>query len=527
MQDDPWPASVDNLPNLITVGGIDKAGFRTSSAKNVWVYAPAEQIFVPVGGSEGKQDAYSMKEGTPFASAAVAGILAGYISKYPKLSSLDAIGLLKNNTYIRGEKNGAPVAWNGEKKRKISGSNSSNSNSIKSITFSTHTVSSLTSEKFGRGGPKPGYVTRTIPIEKVDVNPGRVTTVTEDFPTIARITVTADFSSMVPTTVTASFSSMRSATVTKFQKGVQTSIVTTTRISVMPVKALETVATTQIETMARFFKPPDPWSPYTKTCYGLERGAYFQRDDVLQYIKDHFCQDLQNNVPDTQDNCTDWSYWKTKEYWNKQENWNSDIAKKTNCAWVYPAFQGLLGEVQVGVRWDRPGLRPTKSSCIRIFRDILIEGCDNDVIANPLNYKGGGTVDHGPEVHYWLDPQREPGRLRLPHPPKTKELSCTLEEYGIWAHLYKWHCETLGWGETDKGGAELKRLLISGHKCLSVQAHQDKYRWELAGTPAQPYEFWAELIGDQIKPQVKCVADSFRGAAEADQIPLNITLLYK
>ncbi|KAF3937724.1 Cerevisin [Dactylella cylindrospora] len=98
--------------NIITVGGVDRQymnAYQTANFVKVW--APAQNVKVAIGpGGNGKDD-YYMLNGTDYAAATVAGVLAGYIS-YQGDSIKAALNKLHSWAYPRKD-GGPPIVWNG------------------------------------------------------------------------------------------------------------------------------------------------------------------------------------------------------------------------------------------------------------------------------------------------------------------------------------------------------------------------------------------------------------------------------
>ncbi|KAK6539990.1 hypothetical protein TWF694_008823 [Orbilia ellipsospora] len=503
-----WPASMKNISNLVTVGGTDSNGLKVPPSVDALVYAPATNISVPIMGPQGVNKQYGFRGGNSYGVTIVAGILAGYLSKYAGLSTMDVVELLKANSHIRNKtKEGVPIVWNGEAKKSLHHGPPVQSNGIKNpsppssegacttITSSDGTsieceipsphpttpTPPITPKPIAPGPPKPGiiYSTRYKQVVIITPEPNRVATVTEDW-----------------------------------------GKTTFTEVWVTPVEAVSTVTVTQ--TVLQYKAPPaGPPPPFFKTCYGLERGAYFQRDLLANFIESNFCADLVNNIPNDQFYCTKDKYWELDgNYWRSDDDWKDDGKIHNTCAWVWPAFGGSLGEVQVGVRWDHPGLRPSKHVCLRMFRS-LVDGCDEDPVGNPLDYKGGGRIDSSDGlVHYWLEPQRHRSMMRKPFPPQDKFVACShIEEKGKVSDFSipeTYLCEGWGWGETEgadvpTGAVEnLWHEIVLSHKCSGASFSSTlAVLWSNNITDRREWTLIFTLDGGQ----KDCVAHSIRDAS--------------
>ncbi|KAJ6263554.1 hypothetical protein Dda_2118 [Drechslerella dactyloides] len=493
-----WPTATDQLSNLIVIGGIDKAGIRISPRDNVWAYALAQDILVPAGVSKSK---YHRRNGTALAAAAVSGILAGHLSRHPELSVQEAKSGLREASRLRhGAIGDIPIVWSGEKvdhsKSRLNGAATPvhyrqsrktrpehilDPKSRDAIIAANHTLPTLPTTFLHKRNPfpKPGYVTSTQVVLQIDLRPYRSRK-----------------------TTTTKYSIQSTATATK----------TRTRVSVMPVREMFTslkyaVATTIVAV------PTEIKSDFKRTCYGLNRGAYFQANKAVdEYIRETFCRELvyskRKGDKDVQEVGDKGKCGSVRFYTNPDR-------AMSNCAWESKAFEGTLGEVSIGVSWTDETLRPSYDTCVKVLLEQLVYGCDTEVTDNPLNYKGGGKVVHDDKLYYWIDPQRNFDRMRKPWPPRKRFLVCERgpkkSNAGSKIRIdyiinQSYRCVGAGFGD-GIGRSGLSKPLRKDASCRSRFSKNFELKWELINNPMSPVEFNLTLSG--LSEPDNCIIHTF------------------
>ncbi|KAK6353044.1 hypothetical protein TWF696_005035 [Orbilia brochopaga] len=419
-EDGAWPASIDQLSNQIVVGSIDEAGAKISDGKNIWAYALARDIRAPIGGSKRE---YQRKNDTALAAAAISGILADHLSRHRGLSLQEAKNRLREAAHLRhGTIDNIPILWIGEKddrsKLHADGSRTAatpanrhyprkatpryikDHKSPDAAIVGNRTLSALPTTFLHKRNPLPvpGYVTSTQVVLEIELRP---------YPT-RKTTTTKGFVTTIPLTATETM--------------------TRTRVSVFPVREIFTsvqhaVATTIIAVPVR--EPNPEFSD--RICYPIERGAYAMRDNMMDYIQDTFCRKLdevgKKFLEGPAGQCG-------KQVLVHGPDGGPDRIA-SNCGWTAIAYPNTLAEMEIGAAWNDAGPPPTYETCLRVFREQLVDGCNTiPMHTNPLNYKGGGKVTHhgdwtnGGRAQYWIEPQRKPQLMRKPKWPRSKYVVC-------------------------------------------------------------------------------------------------------
>ncbi|KAF3929483.1 hypothetical protein ABW19_dt0200234 [Dactylella cylindrospora] len=419
-KDSPWPASMSGIKNLVVVGGADNDGYKISKADNVWVYAPAANIFVPTYGTKDGKSRYEFSNDTAMAAAIGTGVIAQYLAKFPRISPGDTKRLLHFYAHPRGKgEEFGPIVWNGiSKKEKEKGKTDPEIRS--DITDTPEPTPTLTA---GYGGPKPGYVFSTVGLDE-DESPEPDVTVTAALPDVVTVSETSVLISVVTNVVVEMETTSQIATVT-------------------------TVSTAL---------PPEETGEYrNKKCFGIDKRKYVLREHAAKYIADTFCHALQG-VPDGPEvNCND----------DKLDKGTDGKLVVEECYFYQLAYEDTISELDIRVRWDRPGLKPSYETCVRSLRDEILDGCDvpQGDHFNVLNWKGGGSIDHGAEVHYHIEPRifRKPWK-------NEKYIDCVINYRFIFSDVAVWG---YGWQEDSRGTALHDAINHPG-----CGLHEWKWDWE-------------------------------------------------
>ncbi|KAF3913822.1 hypothetical protein ABW21_db0201512 [Orbilia brochopaga] len=509
-----WLPSIDQLPNQLLIGGIDKTGGKMSFGENIWAYSLAQDVRVPAGGTKWK---YQRRNSTALAAAAVSGILADYLSRHQELSVHEAKNRLQEATHLRhGSINGVPILWSYftrehchskprpdefinavtlvghhlSSKANLQHILSPQSHDVASRTLSAYTLPTAFLDKRDPL-PVPGYVTSTQVVLQIDLRPypGRKTTTTKD-------TITT-----VPTTAT--------------------DTMTRTRVTVLPVREMFTSVKRAVATTVIGVPISETQYEFTnRTCWPLARGAYLTRTNMMNYVENTFCKDLQKSG--TPGRCT-----------NVQRDRDTGVPGPS-CQLVQTAYSDTLAQMEIGVTWGPDGTPPAYDTCIRVFREQLIDGCYTGIVGNRLNFKAGGSVwHHGQALNqleraiakYWIEPQRNHKMMRKPRPVQERYVICSSRRTNLFFSMRR-DCYGWGFSEHDRKLQALWDQLSHEHKCAPQQDKwSDQKKNGIRGAewnviPTQKFEI--QFSFQTGRSQEKCIIDSFRGAYGAET---KVTLL--